>query len=162
MKVHHILSAIVASSALAVIAFSQAEDPALRKEMQALYGSYDRMIEKGDMKAFIATLDPSFAAVDADGKRSTYSQVKRQYEELLKGTRDRKGHTSVKHVQRQGNEVSVWAETSFTFKFQQRGKWVSMKETMRFVDTLKKSGSGWKITYSQELPTNEPWSFSGK
>ncbi len=162
MKTMKFMMSLLMGSVVIASALAQAEDPALRKQMQALYASYDKMIAKGDVKGLIATLDPSFVAVDTEGKRTSYAEVKAQYQSIFDTYRDCKSVTSVKHVQSQGGEVTVWAEVVINFKAKQGNRWVAQKMTHRFAETLRPVNGVWKITYSQQLPMNEPWSFGGR
>ncbi|MBX3119219.1 MAG: nuclear transport factor 2 family protein [Fimbriimonadaceae bacterium] len=146
---------------LAVSSFGQAEDAVLRKDMQKLYASWDGMVAKKDVKGLMSYLDKGFVGVDTEGNRMTYTESKDQLEMFFRVLRDVKTKTAVKHVRRQGPEAVAWVEMELTYKTQDNGKWVPMKVTMRFAETMKWTANGWRITYSQELPTNEPWDFGG-
>lgn len=146
--------------AAAAIAAAQAEDPALRRSVQAFYTQGDRLASAGDWKSVLGMYSPSFVMVDKQGAQTGYAEFK-SHLHSMEGTRDMKSITSVKQVQGNSQEAMAWIEMTWNFKLKQGTRWVAMKKTTRWTETLKSTGNGWKITYAQELPTNEPWNFGG-
>ncbi|MBC8063821.1 MAG: hypothetical protein H7Y17_03260, partial [Chlorobia bacterium] len=65
----------------------------------------------------------------------------------------------VKNVQFQDQEVVVWIQHEMVWKEKSGNGWVSKKSTTRWAENLKQTPQGWKIKSSQQLMTNEPWTF---
>lgn len=142
-----ILSAVVAASS-----FAQAEDPALRKEVQALYTRWCQLAAKKDVKALVAMLDPSFQQVDAEGRITTYTQMKSQMESIMAICKDISCKITVDNVYRDGAEITAWGSMTISFKMKQGDKWVPQSFTEKFAETMKRVGGELKFIRSQSLP----------
>jgi ketosteroid isomerase-like protein len=137
---------------LSALGFAQAENPQLRKEIHQLYAQLDRAINKGDYEGGFALIDPSFVAVDAEGKKMTYKQFKAMINSMkgqMKGMRSR---ITVQQVQGDSQEAFAWLTMTHIHSYKEGGAWKKAAMTEKFVETLKKTPSGWKITYSQAVP----------
>lgn len=146
--------------ALALTASAQPEDPQLRRELERFYAQHDRLLNAGRDTAVLKLYHPGFVAVDKQGKRTDYAQVKRQFAAMRANVRGARSKTVVKHVRRQGSDEAVaWAEATFSGKAKRGRRWVPFKSTIRFAETLKRTASGWRALYSQDLPADVPWSF---
>lgn len=137
---------------LSGIAFGQAEDPQLRREVQQLYAAFDRAVAKMDEKAILDFLDPSFVAVDERGKQMTYKDFKAMMKSMSGMAKDMKSRITVQQVQGDMREAYAWITMESTMSVKEGKTWKRMKMTERFVETLKKTPGGWKISYSQVLP----------
>ena len=154
------LMTILVLPLLAVAAYGQPEDAQLRRELQAYYAQIDKHVAAGDCDAIMRMMDPGLVLVDTEGNRASYADMKAMVEEIRKSMKGAKSHTAVKHVRRQGSDEAVaWIEMTMHYRTNQNGKWVPVKSTHRYAETLRRTPSGWKVFYAQELPTNEPWSF---
>lgn len=144
-----------------VAAFGQGEKPGLRKEMEAYYAKMDATIMKNDLKTFFAMFHPNYYVSDLDGKRMTFPEFK----QMIGGMANNPGmklvsHKSIiKNVQLQDTEAVVWLENQMAWKEKSGNGWVTKKLTTRWAENLMPSGSSWRFKSSQQLMTNEPWSF---
>jgi hypothetical protein len=134
------------------MAFGQAEDPALRKEIQKFYGNYDKLVNEGNVPALLQLFDPSFTAIDREGRTSNWGQAKKQFTSLFKMFKDQKSKIVVDQIQAQGNEVVAWITMTVSFKMKAGNEWKPNRITAKFAETLKRSGASWKLTSSQMLP----------
>lgn len=134
------------------IAISQAENAALRKEIEGVYKKFDSYVAKGDMKSVLNMLDDSFIQVDVDGNTMNKAQMKNAIESMAKIVKDAKSKCVVNSVHEQGREVVAWITMKMDFKMKDGDKWVPVSYTGKFAETLVKTPQGWKFTYSQTLP----------
>lgn len=144
-----------------VVALAQGEKPGLRKEMEAYYAKMDTTVEKGSLNSFFALFHPNYYVSDLDGKRMNLAQFKQMITGMATSP-DMKlvSHKSnIKNVQLQDQEVVVWLENTMSWKEKSGNGWVVKKLTTRWAENLVASGSSYKIKSSQQLMTNEPWSF---
>src|SRR6185503_12490406 len=117
---------------IASLAFAQSENPTLRKEIQAVYTSFDKMVAAGDVKGICALLDPSFIATDLNGKTTNAAEAKKEMANMMKTIRDQKSQITVNQIQEQGGEVVAWVTMRASGKIKQGDKWVPMVLTQRF------------------------------
>lgn len=157
MKLRTILLLVL--SLASVSAFAQPEDSRLRKEFQALYAEMDRAIDRQQASGILRYLDPSYVMVDDQGERWEYGTIREALTQGVQRFRKLTHKSSLKHVQRSGDEVITWVEVVLGMEEHRGNAWVPMKQTERLSETWKRTRSGWKKTYTQQLPTNEPWSF---
>jgi len=158
MKMKVILAFLAA--ALSVIGYCQAEDPALRKELEGFMASFDKTVNTNNKAGFFSMFAPDYVNVDKQGKRSDLAQFKAMVNGMWSQSKGVRSKTLVKNVRGNGNEAVAWCEEVMIWKQPNgNGKWVEMKMTSRWAESVRKTPTGWKFYYSQELPTNEPWDF---
>ncbi|MGI8923137.1 MAG: nuclear transport factor 2 family protein [Fimbriimonadales bacterium] len=151
MKTVRMLIAAVAAC-LATGSLAQAENPQLRKEIEAVYAKWDALVAKGDLKGLIAMLDPSFVSTDTQGKVTNYEETKKFMASIFKTTKDARMKSTVNHIQAQSHEVVAWMTMKVSFKMKKGDKWVPTTFTGRFAETLKRIDGRWKFVASQEFP----------
>lgn len=152
MRITRIVSLLVVLLTAAAFAAAQAENLALRKQVEAVYAKWDRLMAKKDIKALLGMLDSSFVGVDLDGNTATYQEAKAHFETMMAQLQDVKSKIKVDHVYGDNNEVVAWVTMTVTWKQKAGDKMEEMKFTAKFAETLKWTKSGWKFTYSQMLP----------
>lgn len=152
MRITRIVSVFVGLLTVSAFAAAQAENPELRKQVEAIYAKWDRLTEKKDLKAMWDMLDPSFVGVDLEGNSMTAEEGKEHFEAMLAQMHDIKAKTKVDHVYGDNSEVVAWVTLNVTWKQKVGGKMEQMKFTAKFAETLKRTKDGWKFTYSQMLP----------
>lgn len=157
MKMKNLLILMIAS--LSVFAAAQGEKPGLRKEMEAYYAKVDTLIETGNMKGFWALFAPGYYMVDTDGKRMDMAGYKAMVNGMGASMKIVDSTIRVKNVQFQDKELVVWVQQEMTWKQQFEGRWKTMKSTTRWAENLVMVGGSWKFKSSQQLMTNEPWTF---
>jgi ketosteroid isomerase-like protein len=154
MRITRIVSVFVALLAVAAFAAAQAENPELRKQVEAVYAKWDRLTAKKDLDGLWELIDPSFVGVDLDGNRATAAEAKKHLAEILKQTHDLKSRIKVDQVQGNHDEVVAWVTMTVTWKEKVDGKMEQMKFTAKFAETLKRTKDGWRFTFSQMLPNS--------
>jgi uncharacterized protein (TIGR02246 family) len=151
---------ILLLSVMALTAFGQPENAELRRELRDFYAHQDRLIAAGRDEALLRTFHPEFVGVDTQGKRMTLDQFRAHMASMRRISTGVKAKSVLKHVRTQGSDEAVsWVEQTFTYKARQGSGWANRKQTARYSETFKRTPRGWVIIYSQQLPTNEPWSF---
>jgi ketosteroid isomerase-like protein len=138
--------------AISCLGFGQGENAQLRKEVTQLYAAFDRAVNTADFNAAFALMDPSFVAVDENGKSMTYKEFKTMVNSMKGVMKDMRSHITVQQVQGNSNEAFVWLTMRHSFSMKEGKTWKKYDMTEKFVETLKKTPSGWKITYSQMQP----------
>jgi hypothetical protein len=149
----------LALSLISALAVSQGERPNLRKDLENYFAKVDTYIEKGNMPAFWALFHPGYYTVDTQGKRMELPAYKQMINGMAKGSKVVDSHIRVKNVQLQDQEAVAWIQHEMTWKEMENGRWVAKKSTTRWAENLVSSGSSWKFRSSQQLITNEPWTF---
>jgi len=134
------------------LAAAQAEDPQLRKEIQQVYTRWDKAAAAGDVDTMISMIDPSFVAIDKNGKVTNYADARKQFQGIFKTIKDPKSKITVNQIQEQGDEVVAWITMTVSFKAKQGDKWAPVSFTAKFAETLKRVGGQWKFVLAQELP----------
>jgi ketosteroid isomerase-like protein len=137
---------------MATVAFAQAEEAGLRKEIQAVYAKFDKLVAARDSRGLMAMLDPSFIGTDADGKSIRYAETKQMVTTMLKSMRDPRSTITVQQVQRQGDEVVAYVTMKWSCKMKRGNKWVTESNTEKYAETLKKVNGTWRFFSSQALP----------
>ncbi len=137
---------------LPTVCLTQAEDPALRKEIEAVYKKFDALVAKGDTKSIFEMVHDSFIQVDAEGKTMNKEQMKNEHKQVLESTRDAKSKCVVNVIHDHGTEVVAWITMRVDFKVKDGNKWVPVSFTGKFAETLVRTPQGWKFTHSQMLP----------
>jgi hypothetical protein len=145
--------------AVASIACAQEERPGARKEIEAFYAKGDAMVSSGHMAQYVTLFSPNFYFVDSDGRRQEFPTFRANLMSAARVWKELKLKTTVKNVQLQDGEITVWVEEMLSHKELRNGKWVPMTQTTRYADGLGRVGNGWRFVSSQQLFTNEPWSF---
>lgn len=145
----------------AVSVFAQGERPGLRKEMEAFYMKWDKAVMGKSLDAVWAFYHKGYYMVDTDGKRSNYPEVKNMITQYAKAMKMVSSKTRIWNVQLQNAEAVVWVQAEMVWKEQAgAGKWVTKKSTTRWAENLVQGGAnGWLFRSSQQLMTNEPWTF---
>jgi flagellin-like hook-associated protein FlgL len=127
--------------------FAQAEDPALRREIQRFYSEWDKAANAGNSQKMFSMVHPTFHSVMLNGQTMSYADIKRMHASTWsKPTMNCK--TTLNHVNRQGNEVQAWI-TVVTHTKTGNGL---MKKTIKLAQTLVRGNGGWQVSYMQELP----------
>ena len=124
----------------------------MRKEIQQVYADFDRAVARMDEAALLGFLDPSFVFVDADGKKMALKDFKAMMKSMHTQIKDMKSVITVQQVQGDTNEAFAWLTMRHTMSVKEGSSWKKMAMTEKFVETLKKTPAGWKITYSQVVP----------
>lgn len=137
---------------VASMAVSQPEDPQLRKEIEAFYAKWDKLVGANNVKGLIDMIDPSFVQVDPDGKKMTYAEMRGQMMAMLDSVREPKSKITLERVYAQGDETVAWVTMVSSFKMQAGKKWKPMSFTMKFAETIKRTPKGLKFVFSQALP----------
>jgi|CXWL01.1.fsa_nt_gi ketosteroid isomerase-like protein len=151
---------LISAVAISTIAFSQSEDPALRAEIQKVFRQYDALVLKADIRALLNMYHPGFHVVDVQGKSTAFAEFKTSYMEMWAITKDASLKSTVVHVTGSFDEATAWVSCVSNYSVKQGDRWVKMKLTSRYAETLKRGADGWKIFYTQGLPLNEPWPFA--
>jgi ketosteroid isomerase-like protein len=138
--------------ALGAAAFAQAENPQIRKEIEAVYLKWDMLVAKGDTKGLLAMIDKSCAMTDIEGQTHYYPEVKKEFESMFKGVRNQKSTITIHEIQEQGSEVVAWVSMKISFQQKQGNKWTPVSFTGRYAETLRRIGGQWKFVAAQELP----------
>lgn len=142
------------------LALSQPENPKLRKEVTARFHELTTLMNKEDMDGLRKMIAKEYVSVDLNGNRQNLAQAKEEWRQFFATFSDIKVKTDIKHVQGQGKEVVVWYEMSVSGKMKSSDELKPMAWSARFCETMRRSPSGLLFTYTQALPTNEPWSFN--
>ncbi len=142
-----------------LVASAQPESDTARIQAEAIYARADAAINRGNFNAFFGMFAPDFHMVDLQGKKSNFGQFKSMLMQQVKSMRDIHVRTRVWNVQLQTQEMSVWVQEELSWRQMSNGRMVPMNYTSRYCDTLRNDGGKWLFTYSQSLPTNEPWTF---
>ncbi|MCC7230027.1 MAG: nuclear transport factor 2 family protein [Fimbriimonadaceae bacterium] len=157
MKTKQIFVAILAL--FAIQAFAQGEKPGLRKDVEAFFAKFDANIASGNLAGLFSMYSPAYYSVDAQGKRTSWAQWKAGVSQITKVTKNAKSKISVKNVQLQEGEVVAWIQQEFWYASKEGDRWVAKKFTTRWAETLKPTDGSFRLISSQELMTNEPWTF---
>jgi hypothetical protein len=144
------LSFLLSLAATAV--FAHPENPTLRHDVQKVYRSWENAVGRSQWKKIITMVHPSYHSVRADGRRMSYSEFAREVSSLSKFVRNPKARTTLLHVDGHGDEVVAWIEEDVSYRELRGKKWVPVKRKAFYADTLKRTPSGWKFVYTQELP----------
>jgi hypothetical protein len=148
-----VLLAITAGAA------AQNERPSARKEAEDMFHKMDWAVNSGHMAAYWSMFAPDYYTVDTEGHRMTLSQMKGMVAGYMKTGRHPHSVTTVKNVQLMDKEEVVWIEQKFSWEQNMNGHWMPMVQTTRWAENLKTVDGAWKFGSSQQLMTNEPWSF---
>lgn len=150
MKLRFLLSALLL--AIPIVAMSQPENPALRREIEGVYKKFDAAYSKKDIEGMMALLHGSYVHVDPNGFTSNKAQMKKAQEEALSEIHSIKSKCVVNAIYDHGSEVVAWITMTVDSKFDDGEKLISSRFTMKFAETLVKTEKGWQITFSQVLP----------
>ncbi|CAN5432968.1 hypothetical protein BH11ARM1_BH11ARM1_15110 [soil metagenome] len=138
---------------------AQNERDSTRKMAEDYFMKADMAINKGDVSGFLNMFAPSYYSVDTDGKRMEWSTFRSQVMGMMKSTKNVHSTIMIKNVQLMDNEIVVWTQQQLKYSVNQNGKWMPMVSTTRWAENLKKVDGKWKFASSQQLMTNEPWTF---
>lgn len=150
---------VLALTVISALSFSQGERPNLRKELEDWFSKVDTYIEKSNYNAYWALFHPGYYLVDTQGKRMELPAYKQLIKAMAANGQVIDSHYRVKNVQLQEQEAVAWVQHELTWKEKVNGRWVAKKSTTRWAENLVSAGSGWKFRSSQQLITNEPWTF---
>jgi len=142
-----ILVALTTTAALA-----QGENPQTRREIESVFQKWDMLVAKQDVNGLLAMVDKSFTMTSANGQVMYFPEAKQQLITGFRTMHNTRCMTTVNQIQDQGNEVVAWITVKSNFMQKQGSRWVAMTKTMRFAETLRRSGGTWKFVASQELP----------
>ena len=148
--------------ALAVVSahgLAQGENHAVRKQAEAFFMKADMMMNSNRAGDFANLLHPSFVWVGLQGERMTAKQFKAAVTNWSRTSRKMNSKTRIHNVQLQDMEVVVWTQQVITYEAKRNGKWMPIKDTTRWAETLRMTDGGWKLAFSQQLPMDEKWSF---
>lgn len=150
--------ALVAIAALP--SFGQVEDAELRREIQGVYNKWDRLIARGDTKKMLAMVDPSWTMVDTSGTRLGYADMKAMISTMSKSVRSMTSRIVVNSVQGYGDEATAWVTSTESFQLRRGKKWITVKQTNKYAETLRKVDGQWRFVYTQGLPNAALWGWS--
>ena len=145
--------------ACVALAAAQSEENQNRKMAESFFAQLDASINKNKPTVFFSMLAPGYYNVDTDGHKMTYSQFKAGVMQMWSNAKDVTSTTTIKNVQLMNDEEVVWTQQVMTWKMRKGNGWVTMKETTRWAENLKMVDGKWKLASSQQLMTNEPWTF---
>jgi hypothetical protein len=145
--------------ALSVIAAAQPEQNNVRKQAETFFANLDKAINAKDNAKVFSMFAKDYYNVDLEGKSMDLAQFKGAIAMWLKSSKDMTSKTLIKNVQLQAQEAVVWTQQTISWKEMRNGKWVGLVETTRWAEQLRWTDGGWKFSSSQQLPTNEPWTF---
>lgn len=143
-------AAIVFVLATALGALAQAENPQIRKEIQAVYAQWDKYVAAKNIEGLMSMLDKSFVGMDEEGNAATYAEVRQHMKSMAGSIADIKSKITVDHVYVQGDEVVAWVTMKLDMKF--KGSNATETFTGKFAETLKKFDGKWKFVSSQGFP----------
>ena len=148
-------------SMLTCVAMAHAQDEmaSARRATTALFAQADSYVNKGKLSKFYGMFAPGYYSVDTQGNKMWMSDFKAGMGGWMKSVKDIHAKTEIKNVQLMNDEEVVWTERVMTFKMKMNGRWTTMKETSRWAENLKMVNGKWMFASSQQLITNEPWSF---
>ncbi|HJP83168.1 MAG TPA: hypothetical protein VJ835_06635 [Fimbriimonadaceae bacterium] len=151
----------VALVAAAISTFAQGENPALRRQMENIFAKMDQYVMTDNMPAMWAMFHPGYYSVDTEGKRMTLAQFKAMVNGYRRSSKMVNCKTRIWNVQLQDQEAVVWVQQEMTWKEPAgNGRWAVKKSTTRWAENLVHGGPlGWQFKSSQQLMTNEPWTF---
>ncbi len=136
---------------IATLASAQPENPQIRKEVQAVYTKWDRLVAKADIEGMLALLAEDFVSIDVEGNVHNRAEVVKEFQ-AFKDVREPRSKIRVDHVYWDEQEAVAWVTMEASFLVKQGGKWERMTFTGKFAETLRKGPSGWKFVCSQQLP----------
>jgi hypothetical protein len=151
---------VFALAAMAAASFAQGERPGLRKEMEAFYQKWDKAVMGKSLDDVWAFYHKGYYMVDTEGKRTNYPELKNMIIQYSKSMKMVSSRTRIWNVQLQNQEAVVWVQSEMVWKEPSGKGWVTKKETTRWGENLVQGGkNGWLFRSSQQLMTNEPWTF---
>jgi len=152
---------VFALALMSVAVFAQGERPGLRKEMEAFYLKWDKAVMGTSLNNVWAFFHKGYYMVDTDGKRMNYPEFKNMITQYAKSMKMVSTRTRIWNVQLQNAEAVVWVQNEMVWKEPAgAGKWATKKSTTRWAENLVPGGPhGWLFRSSQQLMTNEPWTF---
>lgn len=151
---------VFALAVMAVSAFAQSERPGLRKEMEAFYQKWDKAVMGKSLDNVWAFFHKGYYMVDTNGKRMNYPEYKNMIIQYSKSMKMVSSRTRIWNVQLQDQEAVVWVQSEMVWKEPSGKGWVTKKSTTRWGENLVPGGkNGWLFRSSQQLMTNEPWTF---
>ncbi len=127
--------------------------------MEAVFAKMDSAIAKQDMKTFFGMFVPGYYMVDKNGKNMTHAEFRANIEGMLKSTVSVKSKTRVYNVQLMDTEVVVWMQQEMSWVQKVNGANQTGRSTTRWAESLVRRDGAWKFKSSQELFTDEPWTF---
>lgn len=138
---------IMATCALAGIAFAQSST---RTEVEALLTRWCDACHRKDMKPIADSLDASFQNILHDGKSEDRATFLKEFAKGMAGWGDMQITWGIDNLVETKDEVTVWSHYAITHRLKDKGKWIMVKGTGHEVDVLKRTASGWKMTYTWE------------
>lgn len=159
MKARILLALVVMMAS--VTSFSQGENPALRKAMESFYLKYDKTVMGDSLGALWPFYHKGYYLVDTEGKRMSYPEFKQMITQYAGSMKMVSSRTRIWNVQLQNQEAVAWVQSEMVWKEPAgNGKWATKKMTTRWAENLVRGGAhGWQLRSSQQLMTNEPWTF---
>ncbi|MEM4408679.1 MAG: nuclear transport factor 2 family protein [Candidatus Caldarchaeum sp.] len=124
----------------------------IRKEIERVYATWDAHVKAGRIEALIKMIDPSFYAIDLDGKRTEYREAIKMMKEAFSSLYQPQSKIKVEHLYVHGDEVVAWVIMKASARFKENGKWRKHEFEARFAETLRKVNGSWRFVCSQMLP----------
>src|SRR5215471_16360585 len=116
---------------------------------QKLYDQLDQAIAKNDLSGQLGFHDSSFINIDQRGKRTGFTEWRKQLEHALPNFRRIHPSTTVGDVRLEGDRMVVTYKDLWYFEFhEQRDGWVPEIYKGSGEDTWKRKGGQWKIVAS--------------
>jgi hypothetical protein len=151
---------VVALCMSAISAFAQSEESNLRKQMETIFAKWDKVVMGDSVAAAWPFFHKGYYLVDTEGRRMNFPEFKQMVIQMSKSAKMVSSRTRIWNVQLQEQEAVVWVQNEMVWKEQAGGKWSTKKSTTRWAENLVRGGiHGWQFRSSQQLMTNEPWTF---
>jgi len=151
---------VVALCLSAVSTFAQSEETSLRKQMEAIFLKWDKVVMGDSLAAVWPFFHKGYYMVDTEGRRMNFPEFKQMVIQMAKSSKMVSTRTRIWNVQLQDQEAVVWVQNEMVWKEQAGGKWATKRATTRWAENLVRGGiHGWQFRSSQQLMTNEPWTF---
>ncbi len=144
------LIALISFLAL-VVAVSFAGD-ACRKEAEAGYAKWGRLVAAKDKAGLLAMLAPDYYHIDLEGKKISKAAFGKFFDEMFPIVRNPKSKVVIEQCSQYGDELVAWITYSMTMEMKQGKRWVATSFGVKQVETLKRTAKGWIFISSQDLP----------
>jgi hypothetical protein len=79
---------------------------------------------------------------------------------MSKSVRSMTSRIVVNSVQGYGDEATAWVTSTESFQLRRGKKWITVKQTNKYAETLRKVDGQWRFVYTQGLPNAALWGWS--
>lgn len=126
---------------LAVASATAQKQVSVPTDIRNIYDIQKRDLEKGDWNHFFTFYDPTFVNTGTDGKKLSLADLKKEVEDMTKGTTKRMFSIKFTGCRASATMVDVSYVADFTY-IRKGGKGQTFREVG--TDTWKKEGKAWK------------------